>query len=104
MLDAPVVSLKDLDIELDDLRAKVSLFTKVLDLTELSAGIDAKLGNAKLTIESVEVQSLLKVRLDNVSTIVDRALTTNRPQPPDSPRYSERRGFCSRGGRGRRGR
>src|SRR5215211_712652 len=104
LLDAPVVSIKDLDIELDALQAKVSLFTKVLDLTELSAGIDAKLGNAKLTIESVEVQSLLKVRLDNVSTIVDRALTTNRPQPPDSPRYSERRGFCSRGGRGRRGR
>ena len=103
LLDAPVVSIKDLDIELDALQAKVALFTKVLDLTELSVGMNAYLDNVKLTIESVEVQSLLKVRLDNVSTIVDRALTTNRPQPPDSPRYSQRSGFCSRG-RGRRGR
>jgi hypothetical protein len=76
LLDAPVVSIKDLDFELDDLRAKVSLFAKVLDLVELSAGIDAYLGKVKLTIESVEVQALLKVRLDNVTAILDRVLTT----------------------------
>ena len=75
-LDSQVVSLKDLNFEVDDLRAKVALFTKVHDLVELSAGINANLGNAKLTIESGEVQSLLKVRLDNVTAIVDRALTT----------------------------
>src|SRR5215203_6423427 len=76
LLDAPVVSIKDLDFELDDLRAKVSLFAKVLDLVELSAGIDAYLGKVKLTIESVDVQALLKVRLDNVTAILDRVLTT----------------------------
>ena len=75
-LDAQVVSLKDLNFEVDDLRAKAALFTKVLDLVELSAGIHAYLGNAKLTLESVEVQALLKVRLDNVTAIVDRVLTT----------------------------
>ena len=76
LLDAPVVSIKDLDFELDDLRAKVSLFAKVLDLVELSVGIDAYLGKVKLTIESVDVQALLKVRLDNVTAIIDRVLTT----------------------------
>src|SRR5215218_254529 len=76
LLDAPVVSIKDLDFELDDLRAKVSLFAKVLELVELSAGIDAYLGKVKLTIESVDVQALLKVRLDNVTAILDRVLTT----------------------------
>src|SRR5215213_10258093 len=76
LLDAPVVSIKGLDFELDDLRAKVSLFAKVLDLVELSAGIDAYLGKVKLTIESVDVQALLKVRLDNVTAILDRVLTT----------------------------
>ena len=75
-LDSQVVNLNGFNFEVDDLRAKVALFTKVLDLVELSAGIDTKLGNAKLTIESGEVQSLLKVRLDNVTAIVDRALTT----------------------------
>ena len=76
LLDAPMVSIKGLDFELDDLRAKVSLFAKVLELVELSAGIDAYLGKVKLTIESVEVQALLKVRLDNVTAIIDRVLTT----------------------------
>jgi hypothetical protein len=76
LLDAPMVSIKGLDFELDDLRAKVSLFAKVLDLVELSAGIDAYLGKVKLTIESVDVQALLKVRLDNVTAILDRVLTT----------------------------
>src|SRR5215207_5170284 len=75
-LDSQVVNLNGFNFEVDDLRAKVALFTKVHDLVELSAGIDANLGNAKLTIESGEVQSLLKVRLDNVTAIVDRALTT----------------------------
>jgi e3 binding domain len=76
LLDAPVVSIKGLDFELDDLRAKVSLFAKVLDLVELSVGIDAYLGKVKLAIESVDVQALLKVRLDNVTAILDRVLTT----------------------------
>src|SRR5215211_7175395 len=76
LVDAPVVNLKGLDFELDDLRAKVSLFAKVLDLVELSVGIDAYLGKVKLIIESVEVQALVKVRLDNGTAILDRVLTT----------------------------
>ncbi len=76
LLDAPVVKLSNLDFELNDLRARVSLFAKVLDLVELSVGIDAFLGKVKLTIESIEVQALLKVRLDNVTAILDRVLTT----------------------------
>ena len=75
-LDSQVVNLNGFNFEVDDLRAKVALFTKVHDLVEVSAGIEANLGNAKLSIESGEVQSLLKVRLDNVTAIVDRALTT----------------------------
>src|ERR671921_2557261 len=76
LLDAPVVKLEGLDFELNDLRARVSLFAKVLDLVELTVGIDAYLGRVKLTIDSIEVQALLKVRLDNVRAILDRVLTT----------------------------
>src|ERR671921_2041966 len=76
LIDAPVVKLEGLDFELNDLRAKVALFAKVLDLVELTVGIDAYLGRVKLTIDSIEVQALLKVRLDNVRAILDRVLTT----------------------------
>ncbi len=76
LLDAPVVKLNNLDFELNELRAKVALFAKVVDLMELSVGIDAFLDDVKLKIESVEVQALLKVRLDNMTRILDRVLTT----------------------------
>ena len=49
---------------------------KVLDLVELSVGVDAYLGRVKLVITGVEAQALLKVRLDNVTAIIDRVLTT----------------------------
>src|SRR5215216_6671701 len=76
LIDAPVVKLEGLDFELNDLRAKVALHAKVLDLVELTVGIDAYLGRVKLTIDSIEVQALVKVRLDNVTAILDRVLTT----------------------------
>src|SRR5918994_441969 len=76
LLDVPVVKVDEIDFELNDLRAKVNLFAKVLDLVELSVGVDAYLGRVKLLIRGVEAQALLKVRLDNVTAIIDRVLTT----------------------------
>src|SRR5215210_7270223 len=76
LLDVPVVKVDEIDFELNDLRAKVNLFAKVLDLVELSVGVDAYLGRVKLVIKGVEAQALLKVRLDNVTAILDRVLTT----------------------------
>jgi hypothetical protein len=76
LLDVPVIKVDRIDFELNDLRAKVNLYAKVLDLVELSVGVDAYLGRVKLVIEGVEAQALLKVRLDNVTAILDRVLTT----------------------------
>ena len=41
LLDVPVVKVDEINFELNDLRAKVNLFAKVLDLVELSVGVDA---------------------------------------------------------------
>ncbi|MDP9440427.1 MAG: hypothetical protein M3P49_17095, partial [Actinomycetota bacterium] len=76
LLDVPVVKVDEINFELNDLRAKVNLFAKVLDLVELSVGVDLYLGRVKLVITGVEAQALLKVRLDNVTAILDRVLTT----------------------------
>jgi hypothetical protein len=38
LLDVPVVKVDEINFELNDLRAKVSLYAKVLDLVELSVG------------------------------------------------------------------
>ena len=76
LLDVPVVKVDEINFELEDLRARVSLQAEVLDLLQLSVGADVSLGRVALEIKGVEAQALLKVRLDNVAAIVDRVLTT----------------------------
>src|ERR687890_1368212 len=76
LLDVPVVKVDEINFELNDLRVRANLYAKVLDLVELAVGVDAYLGRVKLVIQGVEAQALLKVRLDNVTAILDRVLTT----------------------------
>jgi hypothetical protein len=74
LLDVPVVKVDKIDIEVDDLQAKVAVLAKVRKLLNLSVGVHASLGQVELKIEGVEAQALLKARLDNVSGILERVL------------------------------
>ena len=76
LLDIPVVNVDELHFELDNLHARVSLHAEVLDLVRLSVGVHAELGKVELGIKGVEAQALLRVRLDHVTAIIDRVLTT----------------------------
>ena len=76
LLDVPVVKVDSIHLEVDDLDAHVALQAKVLDLVKLNAGVDVHLGQLRIDIKGVEAQALLKVRLDHVTAIVDRVLTT----------------------------
>lgn len=76
LLDVPVVKVDEIDIEVDDLRAQVAVMAEVRDLVQISVGADASLGRVELKIEGIEVQALLKARLDNVTLILERVLTT----------------------------
>jgi e3 binding domain len=76
LLDVPVVKVDKIHLEVDNLDAHVALKAKVLDLVKLNAGVDIHLGKLRIDIEGVEAQALLKVRLDRVTAIVDRVLTT----------------------------
>ena len=76
MLDVPVLKVDEIDIEVDDLRAAVSVRAELKDLVQLNVGVAAKLGKVELNIQGVEAQALLKARLDNVERILARVLTT----------------------------
>src|ERR687897_444743 len=76
LLDVPVVKVDELNLEVEELRARVSLRAEVLDLLKLNVGADVFIGHVGLEIKGVEAQALLKVRLDNVARILDRVLTT----------------------------
>ena len=76
LLDVPVLKVDSLHLEVDNLDAHVALQAKVLDLVNLNVGVDIHLGKLELDIKGVEAQALVKVRLDHVTAIVDRVLTT----------------------------
>ncbi|MEU5660379.1 hypothetical protein ABZ802_32875 [Streptomyces sp. NPDC047737] len=75
-LDVPALHVDELDLEVEDLEAHVSLQAEVLDLLKLNVGADVRLGRVTLGIEGVDVQAQLRVRLHNIAVIVTRLLTT----------------------------
>jgi hypothetical protein len=76
LLDVPQLSVEEIILEVEDLRAHVSLEANVLNLLRLSVGADVQLGHVHLDIKGVEAQALLKVRLDRVAEIINRVLST----------------------------
>lgn len=75
-LDVPQLKVDELDLDVENLRARVSLQAEVLDLLKLNVGADVALGQVHLGLSGVEAQARLKVRLDNVALIINRVLTT----------------------------
>ncbi|WP_246212287.1 hypothetical protein [Streptomyces abyssomicinicus] len=75
-LDVPQLKVDEIDLDVENLRARVSLQAEVLDLLKLNVGADVALGQVHLGISGVEAQAQLKVRLDNVALIINRVLTT----------------------------
>lgn len=76
LLDIPQLKVDEIGLEVEDLKARVSLHAGVGELVNLAVGADVNLGKVKLDIKGVEAQALLKVRLENVLAILDRALST----------------------------
>jgi hypothetical protein len=59
----------------------VAVLAELANLVNLSVGVDARLDEVKLTIEDVEAQALLKVRLEHVRAILEKALETIAENP-----------------------
>lgn len=76
VVDIPIAKVDEIHFELDDLEARISLHAEVLDLVKLSVGVHVELGKVELDIKGVEAQALLRARLDHVTAIIDRVLTT----------------------------
>jgi hypothetical protein len=81
LLDVPVLKVGAINLEVRGLRAHVAVLAELANLVNLSVGVDARLDEVKLTIEDVEAQALLKVRLENVRAILEKALETIAENP-----------------------
>lgn len=74
LLDVPVVKVEELNLEVDDLKARVALRTRLSELLEIDVGIDLALTTVSLEAKGVEAVARLKARLDNVDSIINRTL------------------------------
>jgi hypothetical protein len=76
LLDVPELRIDLIHFELDDLDALLAVKANVLNLVMLNVGIDVHLSRVKLDIKGVEAEVVLKARLDHVTAIVDRLMTS----------------------------
>jgi len=80
-VDAPVVKVDEIKFELDDLRAHLAVLAEAGHFVQLTAGVGVRLGKVELEIQGVETQALLETRLENVTNILARVLTSLERNP-----------------------
>src|SRR5919199_3927065 len=81
LLDVSELEVDKISLEVDNLRAHVSILAELANLLNLSVGVDARLDRVKLEIDGVEAKVLLKVRLKQVRAILEKALDTIAEHP-----------------------
>jgi hypothetical protein len=81
LLDVSDLEVDRINLEVEDLRAHVSILVELANLLNLSVGVDARLDQVKLEIEGVEAEVLLKVRLEHIRAILEKALDTIGEHP-----------------------
>ncbi len=81
LLDVPMLKVEEIDLEVEDLRARVSFQAELADLVKINVGLEAELGRVKLEIKGVEAQAQLKARLDNVRAIFSDVLQSLEHNP-----------------------
>jgi hypothetical protein len=81
LLNVSELEVDRVNLEVENLRAHVSILAELANLLSLSVGVDARLEQVKLEIEGVEAEVLLKVRLKHVRAILEKALDTIAEHP-----------------------
>ena len=81
LLDVSELEVEKITLEVAGLRAHVSVLAQLASLVNLQVGVDARLNRVKLVIEGVRAKVLLKVWLDDVRAILEKALDTLGEHP-----------------------
>src|SRR5919112_4604089 len=81
VLDVPELEVDRITLEVQHLRAHVSILAELANLVNISVGVDARLDGVELEIEGVEAEVHLIARLHNVRAILEKALETIGEHP-----------------------
>ena len=74
LLDVPALGVEELHLEVESLKARISVQAELADMVKLNVGVDVDLGKVKLGVKGLDAQVLLKVKLDNIRAILEQAL------------------------------
>ncbi|MET8120907.1 hypothetical protein [Micromonospora sp. NPDC005189] len=82
LLDIPKVSVDSIRLAVDGLDADLSLRARVANLLQIDAGVRVHLSGGELDLNGVHAEAELRVRLEQLTRILGRALDTldNNPQ------------------------
>jgi hypothetical protein len=81
VVEVPELSVDSIRLRVAGLQAHLALDARVANLVMITAGADVSIDEVNLEIDGVVVEAYAYVDLDNVSAIVDRALTTLEQNP-----------------------
>src|SRR5918995_3408067 len=81
VLDVPELEVDRITLQVQDLRAHVSILAELANVVNISVGVDARLDEVELEIEGVEAEVHLVARLKNVRAILEKALETIGEHP-----------------------
>ncbi|KAI6833824.1 hypothetical protein KC340_g16884 [Hortaea werneckii] len=70
------VHVGEIDLEVDNLTAKINLDAQVLNLLEFNAGVDLSIGEVRLLIENVTAKAVLEARLQNLVSMINTTLNS----------------------------
>ncbi len=74
LLDVPALNIDELELEVEDLQARVALSAELADFVKINAGVTVQLEQVKLHTKGLEVQALLEVKMERVLETINRAL------------------------------
>lgn len=98
LLDVPKIQVEELNLEVEDLKARVALRTRLADLLEIDVGLDVSLNTVKLETKGVEAEAQLKARLDTVQAMIERTLSSVDENPELIKNLTDLSGNSTRGG------
>lgn len=81
VLDVPKLNVEEVQLEVEELRVRVSFAAELADLVKINVGLDAELDGVTLAVKGVEAQAQLKARLDNVRAIFGSVLESLEHSP-----------------------
>ncbi|MEV1331852.1 hypothetical protein AB0J20_20015 [Micromonospora costi] len=81
LLDVPDLRVESIRLAVDGLDVDLSLRARLANLLQLDAGVRVRLDAVELDISGVQAEALLKVRLERLAEILDRALDTIDQNP-----------------------